>query len=146
MKKMKILTGVMIALPVLGAGFAGMPDSVRVWDTVNQSMTYYSYFDLLPVEGMQVVPVLAGLLTCAAAVMAIYFAVTKKAFAIGSTLLASAAGLIAATFPLLLRQEILVIPNVLVPILLAAECGVAFYMKKHFKPVEEHTPPRRRLK
>ena len=146
MNKKKVWLVLLIALPILASGFAGMPNAVHVWDEAMETVQYYTYFDLLPEGAVRVATPAAGTLTCAAGVMAIFYAVTKKGYALTGILAASFFGALAAVLPIMFRRELLVMPNVAVPILLGAECIFAYDMKKRHDPAEEKKARAPRLK
>ena len=137
MNKKKIWLALLVALPILASGFAGMPDAVRVWDEAMETVQYYTYFDLLPQGAIRTATPTAATLTCAAGVMAIFYAATKKGYALTGILVASFLGALAAVLPIVFPQELMVMPNVAVPILLGAECIFALDMKKRHDPAEE---------
>ena len=62
MKKRAILKSLLILLPILAVGLATTGDSVLVFDAQSGVTEYYSYFDLIPDTGLQMLPPLAAML------------------------------------------------------------------------------------
>jgi len=130
MNKRVLLLSLLIVCPVLAVGLATTGDSVTVFDTVTRETRYFSYFDILPVAKLSMLTPLAALLAAAAGIAAAVYMVRKKngvLKAAGYLALASA-GL--AAIPNVLRDQILVIPNVIFPTLMLMEYVVCYYLGK----------------
>lgn len=116
MKKRVLFQAVLILLPVLAVGLATTQNSVTAFDTVSGLTQYYSYFDLVPVSNLQMLPPLAALCSGASGILAaVYLGKKNPGFlrASGYTAIASA---FLAAIPTVMRDAVLVIPNVGLPI------------------------------
>lgn len=130
MKKKALIRSLLILLPVLAVGLATTADSVTVFDTVTKQTQYFSYFDILPVKNLQMVTPVAALLAAASGILAALYLSGKKENvlkAVGYLALASAC---AAGIPPILREEIMVIPNVALPIFMILQYFVSSYVGK----------------
>ncbi len=131
MKKQTILRVLLVLLPVLAVGLATTVDSVMVYDAQAGTTAYYSYFDVLPVEAFQVVPALAAMLGIVSGVLgAVYMAKRKEALLKAMTAVSFAAATV-AVLPIVFRGEVLVVPNVGVPVFLIGQCLLAYYLLKN---------------
>jgi len=131
MKKNKLLNVLLILLPVMAIALAFTVDSVTVFDPVTGTTEHYSYFSLIPRTSMAILPPMAALLCVAAEVLAVIVVVKKKT-GCGRWLkwVSFAAAMVAVT-PILLRgEELLVVPNVLLPILMLAEYVILYFKAK----------------
>ena len=72
MKKKTLMKVFLALLPAMAVLLATTKDSVKVFDTTAGTVENYSYFDLLPVENMQMLLPLAALLAVAAFVLAVF--------------------------------------------------------------------------
>jgi len=127
-KKTAILKALLIVFPVLAVGLATTVDSVTVLNTVTGEIQYYSYFDLLPVGNLQLITPITALLSALSGVLAaVYMVKKRKALlkSVGYTALASAT---LAAIPVILREEIMVIPNVALPIFMILEFCVTYLL------------------
>jgi len=118
-KKKMLMKVFLVLLPAMAVLLATTGDSVKVYDTAAGTVASYSYFDLLPVQNMQMITVLAAVLAAFALVLALFYAITNKLGCLKGVLYTACASTCAAVLPNLLRQEVMVIPNVLLPILMA---------------------------
>lgn len=128
MKKTAILKAFLILFPVLSVALATTVDSVTVLNTVTGEIQYYSYFDLLPVGNLQLITPITALLSAVSGVLAAIYMVKKRKTllkAVGYTALASAT---LAAIPIILREEIMVIPNVALPIFMILEFCVTYLL------------------
>jgi len=138
MKKRTILKSLLILLPVLAVGLATAMDSVLVFDTVSGETQYYSYFDLIPVTNLQMVPPLAALCSVLSGILAAIFLGKKKDSLRKASGYAALAALFLAAIPPVLQSQVKVLPNVGLPIFMAMQYGVAWYLGK--KPDVQETP------
>ena len=116
MKKRVFVQSLLILLPVLAVGLATTQNSVTVFDTVSGVTQYYSYFDLLPVTNLQMIPPLSALCSAASGILAAIYLVKKNPRVLkasGYTAIASAS---LAAIPTVMRQAVMVIPHVGLPI------------------------------
>ena len=135
MKKTILLKALLIVFPIMSVGLATTVDSVTVFNTLTGETQYYSYFDILPVENLQMITPFTALLSALSGILAaIYMATKRKALltSVGYAALASAA---LAAIPVVLREEIMVVPNVALPILMMLEFCVTYSLRK--APEEE---------
>ena len=130
MNKQRILKLLLIALPVMAVGLATTVDSVMVFDSGAGSVQYYSYFSLIPGLGVQMVVPLAAILCIVCTVLAVAAVALKRAGCVIAVKWTAFAAATAAVVPVLLRGAIVVVPNVLLPMLMAAEFVTAFFLNK----------------
>ena len=135
MNKKTVYNILLIAFPAVAILLASGGNSVRILDRTAGTYTYQSYFSLLPEGTFQMSTVLAMGLAMAALVFAIVYVVSGKHKCLKGIYLVTFASVFAAEIPTLLQNELLVVPNVLVPILLIADCAMAYYKMK--RPEEE---------
>lgn len=128
MKKQSILKTLLILFPVLAVGLATTVDSVTVFDTQSGVTEYGSYFTLLPVGGMQMLPPLAGLLCVCSAFCAIAAIVLKKQGLYKSVKWIAFCACLAAVLPVIMRGDVIMVPNVGVPIFMAGEWAVGYFL------------------
>lgn len=128
MKKEALMKSFLVLLPVLAVGLATTVNSVTIYDAASGITTYSSYFTRLDIgEYAQVTP-LAGLLCAVAGILAAIFLISKKETWLICVRWISLGAALAAVLPILLRGEILVIPNVGVPLLMLAQWLLSSYM------------------
>ena len=130
MKKKVILKALLLVFPILAVGLATTVNSVTVFNTVSGETQYFSYFDVLPIANLQMITPLAALLAALSGIVAAVYMATKRQTllkAVAYTALASAA---VAAIPLVLREEVLVIPNVGLPIFMMVEYCVGYFLGK----------------
>ena len=130
MKKKVIIQSLLILFPVLAVGLATTGDSVTVFDTVSKQTQFYSYFDVLPVENLQMIPVMAALLAAASGIAAAVYMAKKKPGALKTVGYLALASACMAGIPPILRGQILVIPNMALPIFMILEYFVSAYVGK----------------
>lgn len=147
MKKQTLLKLFLILLPVLAVGLATTGNSVTVFDSQTGTTAYYSYFDLLPVATMRMVTPLAGILSILAGGFAIGSVVSKQSWCRKTVKWLSIAAATVAVLPILVRGDVLVVPNVGFPIFMGAEWILAWIMdKKPGEKTAEQSGPRLRGK
>lgn len=130
MKKQTLLKALLILLPILAVGLATTMDSVTVFDSVAGTTEYYSYFDLIPVESLQMLPPFAATMSLVSGILAaVYLAKKSQKCLKGAGYVAFAAA-VAACIPVMIRGEVLVVPNVGLPIFMIAQYGVAYFLAK----------------
>ena len=116
MKKKVFVQSLLILLPVLSVGLATTQDSVTVFDTVSGLTQYYSYFDLVPVSNLQMLPPLAALCSAVSGILAAVYLVKKNPGFLKTSGYAAIASASVAAIPTVMREAVLVIPNVGLPI------------------------------
>ena len=130
MKKQTLIKALLILFPVLAVGLATTVDSVTVFDTVAGTAEYYSYFDLVPVENLQGLPPLAATLSLISGILAAVYLGKKSAGCLKAAGYAAFGAAIAACIPIVVRGDILVIPNVVLPLLMLAQYLVTYFVAK----------------
>ena len=78
MKKNVLIKVFLVLLPAMAVLLATTGDSVKVYDISAGTVENYSYFDLLPVQNLQMITVLAALLAAAALVLALVYVIFRK--------------------------------------------------------------------
>ena len=130
MKKQVIVKSLLILLPVLAVGLATTVDSVMVYDTAADTTAYYSYFDPIPVGNLQMLPPLAATLAVISGILAAVFLGKKRTGMLKAYGILAFASAAAASIPMMIRGETLVIPNVGLIVLMLAHFLVARYVEK----------------
>ncbi len=144
MKKKIILKSLLVLLPVLAVGLATTVNSVTVFDTVSGTAEYYSYFDLVPVENLQLLPPLAAVLSLVSGILAAIFLGKKKEGFLKASGYAAFAAAAAAALPVALRGEVLVVPNVALPIFMLMQYGVTYFVGREEKEAAKKLPKRKK--
>ena len=142
MKKKTLMKVFLALLPAMAVLLATTKDSVKVFDTTAGTVENYSYFDLLPVENMQMLLPLAALLAVAAFVLAVFHIVRGKKWSASGVMYTACVSTCAAAVSNMLRREVMVMPNVLLPLLMAAAAVLAYIVRKN----PEEKPAGERLK
>lgn len=135
MKKQTLMKALLILIPVLAVGLATTVNSVTVFDTVNGTAEYYSYFDLIPVANLQLLTPLAGLLSLISGILAAVFLGKKHVGCLKASGYTAFAAAIAACIPVIIRGDMIVVPNVALPVFMLVQYLVAHSVAK--LPVEE---------
>ena len=135
MKKNTITKLVLLLLPLLAVVLATTGNSVKVFDTTTETVRNYSYFTALPVENMQMLTPLAAILAVASLALAVIYMITEKRWCVQSICYTAALSTCAAAAPNLLHNNVIVMPNVLLPILMAVLFVMANILRK--KPEEK---------
>lgn len=151
MKKPDIKQLLFILLPAVAVFVAALPSSVQIFPVnANQAEAVppftCSYFALIEDATGAIALPCAGLCAGIALMLAGIWAANKKPGLAAAVKYISMAASILAVVPILLKgTEIMVVPNVLVPIALLAEYGVAHAISKK-APAPEKAAAGRRLK
>ena len=135
MNKNTLYNILLIACPAAAIVIASGPRSVRIFDRAANVSTYQSYFDLLPENAFAISTVLAMGLAIFALIFAIAYVVTHNAKHLKAIYLITFASVFVAEIPTLMQNELLILPNVSVPILLIVPCAMAYSRMK--KPQQE---------
>ncbi len=144
MKKKIILKSLLILLPVLAVGLATTVDSVTVFDPAAGTTRYYSYFDLVPVENLQLLPPLAAVLSLISGILAAVFLGKKKESFLKAAGYAAFGAAAAAALPVALRGEVLVVPHVALPIFMLMQYGVSYFVGREEKEAAKKLPKRKK--
>lgn len=145
MKKETVFDGLLIGLPALAIILASGEKSVRIFERATNTDTYQSYFNLLPENCFQLSTVLAMGLAIFAMIFGIAHMVSKDKKWFRGIYLTTFASVFAAEIPTLLQAELMVLPNILVPILLIADCAIAYSRMKKPGDAEKKKPQGQRL-
>ena len=130
MKKQILIKSLLILLPVLAVGMATTVNSVTVFDTVAGTTEYYAYFDLVPVENLQMLPPLAAVLSLASGILAAVYLGKKNLRCLKGAGYTAFAAAVAACVPIAVRGDVLVIPNVALPIFMLGQYLAAYFVGK----------------
>ena len=144
MKKTIFMKVLLIAFPVLAVGLATTVNSVTVFDTVTSQTQYFSYFNELPVENLKMVLPLTGMLALISGVLAVVYLAKKNLNMLKAAGYAALASSCLAAVPMMVRGDVLVIPNVGLPIFMVLEYLVAYLLEKDEKAREEKLPKARK--
>ena len=142
MKKQLIQKIFLILLPILAVGLATTADSVAIYDTQAGTAVYCSYFDALDTEGLQMLTPLAAILSLASGFLGAAYMATKKTWCLKGIVGTAFCAATLAVVPVLFRGDILIVPNVGVPIFMMAHCLLAYYMLKKPQAEEPKKAPR----
>jgi len=140
-KKKVLMKVFLVLLPAMAVLLATTRDSVKVYDVSAGTVEAYSYFSVLPVQNMSMITVLAAMLAVVALVLALAFVITNKPGCLKGVFYTACASTCAAAAPNLLRQAVMVVPNVMLPILMAVLGFLAYTAGKS----KEATPVGPRL-
>ena len=143
MNKQRILKLMLVLLPFMAVALATTGDSVTVFDTQSAVTSNYSYFDLIPVTNLQMCTPLAGMLAVLSTVFAVVSLIVKKPWVLKTLCWMSFGAATAASVPILIRGTVLVIPNVGVPLMLAAQFVICRILMNGSKEPEEKIVSRR---
>lgn len=133
----------LILLPVTAVGLATAGDSVTVFDPATQATVYGGYFDLIAAAGnYQILPPIAGLLAIAAGSLGIFYMVLGRQGILKAILWVALLSACAAALPIALRGDVIVVPNVMLPLLMCAQGALAYVMGKKAKEGEVNTGKR----
>ena len=139
MKKSVLKKFFLIMLPAMAVLLAASVDSVTVLDSARGVVETYSYFDLIPVENLQICGPLAAILAAVSTALAVIFVVTGKNWSAAGLLWTSLISATVATVPVVFRGEILVVPHVGLPILMMIDCVLAYTVLKKPEPEKKRT-------
>ena len=130
MKKKVILKALLLVFPILAVGLATTVNSVTVFNTVTGETQYFSYFDVLPIANLQMITPLAALLAALSGILAAAHMATKRQSLLKAVAYAALASAAVAAIPMVLREEILVIPNVGLPIFMMIQYCIGYFLGK----------------
>lgn len=131
MKKTVVLKALLILLPIMAVGLATTVDSVMVFDPVSGQTTYHSYFEALPVNNLQMITPLAAMAAALSGIMAAVFMAKKHTYLLKAVGYAALASSCLAAVPMMVREDIFVVPNVALPIFMVLEYVVSFMLQKN---------------
>ena len=142
MKKINWKNVILILMPVLAVGLATTTDSVMVFDSAAGTTEYYSYFDLIPDSNFAIAMPLAAILSLVSGILAAILIVKKNPKMLKGIAGCSFVAATVAVLPILLKGEVVVFPNVGLPIFMMVDWLVAYMMLKN-PQLEEETKHKR---
>ena len=142
MKKINWKNVILILMPVLAVGLATTTDSVMVFDSAAGTTEYYSYFDLIPDSNFAIAMPLAAILSLVSGILAAIMIVKKNPKMLKGIAGCSFVAATVAVLPILLKGEVVVFPNVGLPIFMMVDWLVAYMMLKN-PQLEEETKHKR---
>jgi len=142
MKKLDWKKIFLVLLPILSLGLATTVDSVMVFDSVAGTTEYYSYFDLIPNSNFAILMPLAAILSAVSGILAAVLIVKKNNKMLKGIVGCAFCAATFAVLPILLKGEVVVFPNVGLPIFMMVDCLIAYVMIKNPKTEEETTHKR----
>ena len=144
MKKQPLILIALILIPLIAVAIAISPGSVMVFQ--NQTLTTISFAE--PLEGVDFgwcAPV-ALILTYVLFAAVVIYALTKKQPVLR---IVRGVGFVAMTLvalPIIVRSEVLIVPNAFVGMLLAAHWLISHFTLRSMNPKQEEKPKGKRLK
>ena len=146
MNKKTLIKCLLILLPILAVGLATTADSVVVFDSQSGVTEYYSYFDLVPVTNLQMLPPVAAMLSLVSGIGGAVYLAKKKEWSLQAVYWTSLLAACAATMPTVMQGAVKVVPNVGLPIFMVINWLVAGYIRKHPEKKKEKKSERRLTK
>lgn len=143
MKKLDWKKILLVLMPVLSIGLATTMDSVTVFDAASGNTEYYSYFDLIPNSSFAMLMPLAAILSGVCGILAAILIVRKKGGVLKGIVGCSFCSATFAVLPILLKGDVVIFPNVGLPIFMMVNCMVAYTLLK--KPQPEQQSEHKRL-
>jgi len=131
-------------MPILAVGLATTMDSVMVFDSAAGTTEYYSYFDLIPNSNFAMLMPLSAILSLVCGILAAVLIVKKKHGVLKGIVGCAFCAATFAVLPIMLKGEVVVFPNVGLPIFMMVDCFVAYMMLKN--PQTEEETKHKRLK
>jgi len=138
-KKSVLRNVFLILLPAMSVFLAAAMDSVTVYDTISGEVSAYSYFSMIPVQNLQICTPFAAILAILATALAVGIVAVKKTWCVTGLFWTAFLSTVFATIPILVRGEVLVIPNVGVPLMMFIDCIIAYALKKKPEAQEPKT-------
>ena len=121
MKKISLFNWFLALMPMSAVSIAATGSSVTVYDIPAQEIRKLSYFVMVPDVEYSFLTPLAGLLIIAASVLALVLVFGKKQGCAVWLKWISLVAACVAVAPILLKGDILVVPNFVPPLLMLAE-------------------------
>ena len=143
MKKTMLLKILLILLPVMAVGLATTMDSVMVFDPSGGQTSYYSYFDALPVKNLEMITPLTALAAAVSGILAALYMAKKREYFLKGAGYAALASSCLAAIPMVVREDVLVVPNVGLPIFMVMEFVVSYMLQKSAKETSPKGPKER---
>lgn len=143
MKKETALLIALLLLPLLAVGIAVSPASVTVIQ--DQTLTTMSFAQTVDGSAFGWCAPVALLMTYGIFASAVIYALTKKPFWLKAIRAVSFLAMFLAVLPIIVQDEIRIIPNVMVGIALGAQWAAAHFAIKKSGKQEEKKPAGNRL-
>lgn len=127
----KVLMKVFLPLlPAMAVLLATTSDSVTVFSVPAGTVETYSFFPAQIVSGLQLCTVLAAILAAVALIFALIFVVSGKRWSIQGVFYTAGVSTLASACPVLVRGDVVVVPHVIFPVLMAAAYVLAHFARK----------------
>lgn len=126
MEKRTIWKLTLIFLPFFAMMAAGTPSAVTVYNTADSTVACCSFFTLVEGAGMGICLPLAAICCGLCLAFAAAHWLMEKRWQRKAVLGTSFAAMTLAVLPIVIRSEIVLLPNMMVPILMGAECLIAW--------------------
>ena len=130
MKKTMLLKILLVLLPIMAVGLATTVNSVMVFDPASAQTSYYSYFDVLPVKNLEMITPLTALTAALSGILAAAYMAAKQIYFLKGAGYAALASSCLAAIPMMVREDIIVVPNVGLPIFMVLTYIVSFMLQK----------------
>lgn len=143
MNKINWKNVILILMPILSVGLATTLDSVTVYDSLAGTAEYYSYFELIPNSDFAIAMPLAAILSLVCGVLAAILIVKKNRKMLKGIVGCSFCAATLAVLPIMLHGDVVIVPNVGLPIFMMVDCFLAYMMLK--KPQFEEESRHQRL-
>ena len=144
MKKQPLILIALILIPLIAVAIAISPGSVMVFQ--NQTLTTISFAE--PLEGVDFgwcAPV-ALILTYVLFAAVVIYALTKKQPVLRIVRGVGFVAMSLVALPIIVRSEVLIVPNAFVGMLLAAHWLISHFTLRSMNPKQEEKPKGKRLK
>ena len=144
MKKQTLILIALILIPLIAVAIAISPGSVMVFQ--NQTLTTMSFAE--PLEGVDFgwcAPV-ALILTYVLFAAVVIYALTKKQPVLRIVRGVGFVAMSLVALPIIVRSEVLIVPNAFVGMLLAAHWLISHFTLRSMNPKQEEKPKGKRLK
>ena len=144
MKKQTLILIALILIPLIAVAIAISPGSVMVFQ--NQTLTTISFAE--PLEGVDFgwcAPV-ALILTYVLFAAVVIYALTKKQPVLRIVRGVGFVAMSLVALPIIVRSEVLIVPNAFVGMLLAAHWLISHFTLRSMNPKQEEKPKGKRLK
>ena len=130
----KVLMKVFLPLlPAMAVLLATTGDSVTVFNVPAGNVETYSFFPEQIVSSLQLCAVAAAVLAAVALIFALIFIFSGKRWSARGVFYTSCVSTFAAACPVLVRGDVVVVPNVIFPILMAVVCILAYLAGKQLE-------------
>ena len=144
MKKQTLILIALILIPLIAVAIAISPGSVMVFQ--NQTLTTMSFAEPLEEVDFGWCAPVALILTYVLFAAVVIYALTKKQTVLK---IVRGVGFVAMTLvalPIIVRSEVLIVPNAFVGMLLAAHWLISHFTLRSMNPKQEEKPKGKRLK